>query len=346
MDFNFRDITPYELRLKYFEDSDIVSRIDKAKASVLSPKAKDCQRQLNEASSVWAVDKRKFIFIFSDINEEGKQKVSVWGQKAPGDYQRIKTLWVSCHDYIFEAVAMFLTDYFELFILKQTYSSDVSMLHDIEYKIKEVLRYTPSNMKQKIKLLKQWNDIIPSFNKVMSDLDERIAMSLAPKPVKNKTRMKTFLQDKGATYNAGDHFSLAVRKDCIEYYIKLKKGHAVANVEIYCDAVRITIACKQFADQFFGKAIMEGIDVERHPKLDELISSNKYTILTDRTGEKAETRIFLDIERSFPDWLEAIADKEVRMEIEEMVHFFLDIYNELVKSPSPTFKALAKNFYD
>lgn len=346
MDFNFKAITPYELRLKYFEDSDTVSHIDKAKASVLSPKAKDCQRQLNEASSVWAVDKKKFLFIFSDINEEGKQKVSVWGQKAPGDYLRIKTLWVACHDYIFEAVAMFLTDYFELFILKKIYSSDVSMLHDIEDKIKEALRYTPSNLKQKIKLLKHWNDIMPGFNKMVSDLDERIAMSLAPKPVKSKTRMKTFLQDKGATYNAGDHFSVAVRKDCVEYYIKLKKGHAVANVEIYRDAVRITIACKQFADQLFGKAIMEGIDVGQHPKLNELISTNKYTILTDRTGDKSETHIFLDIERSFRDWLEAIADKEVRMETEEMLRFFLGIYNELVKSPSPTFKALAQNFYD
>lgn len=107
MDFNFKNITPYELRLKHFQDSEIVSRIDKAKASVLSPKAKDCQRQLNEASSVWAVDRKKFLFIFSEVNEDDQQKVSVWGMKSPGDYQRIKTIWVSCHDYIFEAVAIF-----------------------------------------------------------------------------------------------------------------------------------------------------------------------------------------------------------------------------------------------
>lgn len=158
--------------------------------------------------------------------------------------------------------------------------------------------------------------------------------------------MKTFLQDKGATYNAGDNFTVAVRKDYIEYYIKLKKGHAVANIELFSDAVRISIACKQFVDQLFGKAIREGIDVDRHPKLNELLIDNRYTILTDRTGTEAETRIFLDIEKTFPNWLEAIGDSDVRKEINDMISFFLTVYNELVKSPSPTIKALARNFYD
>ncbi len=343
---NFKAITPYEQRLKLFEDSETVSRIDSAKASVLSPKAKDCQRQLNDAASVWAVDKKKILFIFSEINDEGLQKVSVWGQKAPGDYQRIKTIWVTCHDYIFEAVAIFLIEYFELFILTKTYSSDISMLHDIEAEIKQSLRYQPSNLKHKMKLLKYWNDIIPRFNKMVSDLDDRIAMNQIPKHLKSKTRMKTFLQDKGATYYAGDNFTIAVRKDYIEYYIKLKKGHAVANVELFSDAVRISIVCKQFADQLFGKAIREGIDVEQYPKLNELLLDNKYTILTDRTGTEAETRIFLDIERSFPNWLEALGDREVRREINEMMHYFLTVYNELVKSTSPTIKALSRNFYD
>ncbi len=346
MYFNFKAITPFEQRLKLFEDSETVYRIDRAKASVLSPKAKDCQRQLNEASSVWAVDRNKFLFIFSEVNEEGLQKVSVWGFKAPGDYQRIKTIWVSCHDYIFEAVAIFLCDYFELFILKKTYSSDVSMFRDIEREIKDSLQCKPFNLKQKMKLLKQWGDIMPRFNKMVSELDERIAKSMAPKLVKSKTRMKTFLQDKGATYNAGDNFTVAVRKDYIEYYVKLKKGHAVANVEIFNDAVRISVVCKQFADQLFDKPIREGIDVERHPKLNELLLNNKYTILTDRSGDQAETRIFLDIEKTFPDWLPALGDAEVRKEINSMIDFFLAIYYELVKSASPSLKALSKNFYD
>lgn len=179
MDLDFKKISPYELRLKHFEDSEIASRIDKAKASVLSPKAKDCQRQLNEASSVWAVDKKKFLFVFSEINEEGKQKVSVWGFKSLGEYQRIKTIWVSCQDYIIEAVAMFLIEYFELFILTKTYSSDVSMLYDIDDKIQESLQYTPFNLKQKVKLLRYWGDIMPRFNKMVADLDHRIAESHA-----------------------------------------------------------------------------------------------------------------------------------------------------------------------
>lgn len=32
MDFDFKTISPYEQRLKFFEDSETVSRIDKAKA--------------------------------------------------------------------------------------------------------------------------------------------------------------------------------------------------------------------------------------------------------------------------------------------------------------------------
>lgn len=346
MDFYFKTITPYDLRLKHFEDSEIVSRIDKAKASVLSPKAKDCQRQLNDASSVWAIDKKKFLFIFSDINEEGKQKVSVWGFKSPGEYQRIKTIWVSCHDYIFEAVAMFLIEYFELFILTKTYSSDVCMLEDIEDRIKEAVEYTPFNLKQKVKLLRYWADIMPRFNKMVAEVDARSAQHTTPKITKSKSSMKTFLQDKGATYNVGDNFTVAVRKDYVEYYVKLKKGHAVANIEIFNDAVRINIVCKQFADQLMDKPVREGIDVEKHPKLNELLLTNKYTILTDRTGDKAETRLFLDIEKSYPNWLAALGDEEVRKEIHETINYFLAMYNELVKSPSQSIKALAKNFYD
>lgn len=348
MDLDFKKISPYELRLKHFEDSEIVSRIDKAKASVLSPKAKDCQRQLNEASSVWAVDKKKFLFIFSEINEEGKQKVSVWGFKSPGEYQRIKTIWVSCQDYIVEAVAVFLIEYFELFILTKTYASDVGMLYDIDERIQEALRYTPFNLKQKVKLLRYWGDIMPRFNKMVGDLDNRIAESqaIAYKPSKSKGRMKTFFQDKGATYNEGDNFTVAVRKDFIEYYIKLKKGHAVANVEIFNDGVRINIACKRFADELMDKPVMEGIDVAKHPKLNQLLLTNKYTILTDRTGDEAETRLFVDIDRSFPNWLVALGDEEVRKEIDETMNYFLGMYNEIVKSPSSSIRALAKNFYD
>ncbi|MDE6479928.1 MAG: hypothetical protein K2L45_06620 [Muribaculaceae bacterium] len=346
MPSDFSKISPYQDRLRLLEDSDLLSLINKAKASVLSPKAKDCQRQLNKATSVWAVDGRKFLFTFSETNTDGSQKATVWAQKSPGNYQRIKTVWVSCHNNIFEAIALFLIEYFELFILTKTYLSDVSMLKDIQDKLNEALRYTPSNLKLKLKLLRTWSDIMPRFNRMVEQLDERIAISNAPKQTKSKTRMKTFLQDKGATYNAGDNFTVAVRKDYIEYYIKLKKGHAVANIELFSDAVRISIACKQFVDQLFGNAIREGIDVDRHPKLNELLIDNRYTILTDRTGTEAETRIFLDIEKTLPNWLEAIGDSDVRKEINDMISFFLTVYNELVKSPSPTIKALARNFYD
>lgn len=349
MDFNFKNISPFELRMKHFEDSEIVSRVDKAKASVLAPKAKDCQRQLNEAASVWAVDRKRFLFIFSsEVNENGQQKVSVWGFKSPGEYQRIKTIWVSCHDYIIEAVAMFLTDYFELFILKKTYSSDVGMLYDIEERIREAVQYTPFNLKQKVKLLKSWNDIMPRFNKMVRELDGRIADSLAIeyKASKSKGRMKTFFQSKGATYYIGDNFTVAVRKEYVEYYLKLKKGHAVANVEIFQDLVQINIACRDFADQLFEKALKEGIDPEKHPKLMELLDDKKFRILVDRTGDKSETIISRDVEKSFQDWLEAMADKEVRDEINYTIHFFLDLYNELLKSEFPTLKALAKNLYD
>lgn len=348
MDFNFKDISPYEQRLKHFEDSEIVSRLDKAKASVLAPKAKDCQRQLNEASSVWSVDRKRFLFIFSDVNEDGLQKVSVWGMKSPGDYQRIKTLWVSCYDYIIEAVVMFLIEFFELFILTKTYTSDVPMLYDIEKEIRDSLRYKPFNLKHKMKLLKAWGDIMPRFNKMVAELDERITVSLCAITGKGKSRMKTFLQDKGATYNEVCNFTVAVRKDYVEYYLKLKKGHAVANIEIFGNAVRISILCRQFADEFFGKVLRDGIaiDHQTNPKLAQLINEDKYTILTDRTGDTPETHIFLDIEKVFPSWLDAMADKEVRKEFKDMILYFLDLRNELATSSSPSLKALSRHFHD
>lgn len=58
------------------------------------------------------------------------------------------------------------------------------------------------------------------------------------------------------------------------------------------------------------------------------------------------TLITRDVNKSFSDWLKALADTEVRKEINFTIHFFLDLYNELIKSPSSNIKALAKNFYD
>ena len=353
---DFSKISPCEERLPLFEDSEIACRVDKAKASVLSPKAKDCQRQLNDATSVWALDGRKFLFTFSETNEEGRQKVTVWGQKSPGDYQRIKTVWVSCHDYIFEAVALFLMEYFELFVLPTTYSSDADMLLDIQDKLKEAMRYTPTHLKQKIKLLKAWTEIMPRFNAMVAELDERIRDSVVTKVKvheaivssgKSRGRMKAFFPTKGPAYYFNDIFSVAVRKECIEFYRKLKKGHALANVEVFSNFVRISVGCRGFADDLFATVTKEGIDVEKNPRLAELLDSEcRYRILTERNGEETDTRLFVEIKRESQGWMEAIADPEIKKEILDMISFCLALYNELVKSPKESIKNLANHFYD
>lgn len=350
MSIDFSKISPYEERSKLFHDSEVLSRIDKAKASVLSPKAKDCQRQLNEATSVWAIDGRKFLFTFSKINDDNSQKVAVWGLKTSGNYQGVKTVTVSCPGNIFEAVAFFLIEYFELFILTATYSYDADMLQDIEDKLREAIRYTPSNLKQKQKLLKVWSDIMPRFNKMVEELDSQIAESVEVVTTMTKgiRQMKAFFQDKAPTYNNGHNFTIAIRKDCIEYYVRLKdRRHVVVTVEVFRDMLRISVGCGRFADDFFGKAIKEGISADDHPKLTELITpESPYSIIVNEAGGSKQTLFVQEIDRAFPSWLAALADEEIRTTIRTTIRYFIDVYNELVKSPSPSLKALAENFYD
>lgn len=158
--------------------------------------------------------------------------------------------------------------------------------------------------------------------------------------------MKTFFQTKGPTYNMGDDFTVGVRKDCVEFYLKLKKGHAVVNVEIFRDGVRVSVVCGEFANQLFDKVLQEGLNIDSNPKLMELLEAeDKYKIITYCIDGEDETRIFMDIEKSFPNWLSALGNPEVDAAIRGMIDFFLDLYNELIKSPSPSVRALARNFY-
>ena len=356
MPIDFSKISPYKQRLELFQDSDILCRLDRAKASVLSPKAKDCQRQLNEASSVWAIDGKRFLVIFSnETDSNAHQKASVWAMKAPGNYLRLKTVWTSCRDYVFEAIVLFLTEYFELFILTATYTTDVSMFHDIESKLKEAARYTPSHLKQKVKLLKAWTDIMPRLNDMVASLDERIRneasevmdVKVNAQFSNSNFRMKAFFPAKAVPYYFNDTFTIAVRKECVEFYRKLRKGHALANVEVFSNMVRISVGCGGFADDLFGKVAAEGIDMEAHPKLVELLDDNcRYNILTDHSGSKTETRIFIEIDKGFRSWPEAIADPETNKEIRDIISFCLELYNELVKSTVPAIKAFANHFYD
>ena len=357
MKFDFLHNSNYPQRIEAFVDSEVMRRLSAAQASTISPKAKDCQRQINEASSVWAIDGRRFLVVFSDETDpEGKYKASVWTAKVPGNYIRIKTVWTSCKDNVFEAVERFLIEYFELFVLTATFSSDVAMLDDIEFKLKEAVRFTPRNLDKKVKLLKVWAEIMPRFNAMVSDLDERIRKNQQSNaksgkseifPVKSKGRMKAFFPAKAATYYFDDTFSIAVRKECVEFYRKLRKGHALANVEVFDNLVRISVSCGRFADDLLGKAAAEGIDVQAHPKLTELLDNgSRYNIMVDNSGNDVETRLFIEIDRKSQSWLEAVADPDINREIRAMISFCLELYNELVKSPSPSIKALASNFYD
>lgn len=159
--------------------------------------------------------------------------------------------------------------------------------------------------------------------------------------------MKKFFQTKAATYLNGYNFTIAVRKDCIEYYRNLSgKWHSVINIEWYTDAVRLIVCLGDFSSQFFGKVITEGISNDKNPKLAELILTDKYTIVSDETGIKTETHIFIDIKKKFPDFLTAIADPEVRKTIKETNDFFIDLHNELLHSTSPSIKPLYLTFYE
>lgn len=160
--------------------------------------------------------------------------------------------------------------------------------------------------------------------------------------------MKTFFQSNAPTYYYGNNVTLAIRKDCIEFYRRLKdRGHAVVNVEVFSDAVRLSIVCGSFSDDLFGKVLKNGgISVEKHPRLTELLSGkSKYVILNEVDGGNSKTRILYDIEKSFPNYLEAIGSPEIMSEVRSTVEFFISLYNELCKSTSPAVKALAGNFY-
>lgn len=83
MTIDFKKIAPYEERMKLLTASETISRIDKMKVSVLSPKAKDCLRQLNEASSVWVIDGQRFLVVFTnETDTEERHKANVWAMKA------------------------------------------------------------------------------------------------------------------------------------------------------------------------------------------------------------------------------------------------------------------------
>ena len=147
----------------------------------------------------------------------------------------------------------------------------------------------------------------------------------------------------------GNNVTIAIRKDCIEFYRRLKdRWHAVVNVEVCSNAVRLSIVCGSFSDGLFEKVLKnQGINIDKHPKLMELLSSkSKYVILNEMNGDNLETRIFYDIEKSFPNYPEAIGSPEILSEVSSTVRYFIDLYNELCKSSSPAIKALAENFYE
>lgn len=197
---------------------------------------------------------------------------------------------------------------------------------------------------------------MPRFNNMVAILDERIAKSeqsnisdanVGVQFSTSKFKMKAFFPSKAAPYYLSDTFTIAVRKECIEYYRKLRKGHALANVEVFDNMVRISVVCGGFIDELFGKVVREGIGVKENPKLSELLDSNcRYGLMNDKSGATPVSSIFLEIDRGFHDWPEAFADPEIIKEIRDLINFCLDLYNELVKSPSSSIKALAKHFYD
>ncbi|MDE6787637.1 MAG: hypothetical protein K2J46_11455, partial [Muribaculaceae bacterium] len=174
MYFDFKHKSDVVNRLRYFQDTQVLRRVDKPEAKIIASKSKDCLRQIESASSVWAVDGKKFLFVFSESNDEGLQKVTVWGIKNPGDYQRIKTVWASCPDYIFEAVALFLSEYFELDLNTNSFFVDVEWYYAIEDELAYLTRSCPNYLKPKLKLIKVWSEIMPRYNRMVSDLDFKI----------------------------------------------------------------------------------------------------------------------------------------------------------------------------
>ncbi len=158
--------------------------------------------------------------------------------------------------------------------------------------------------------------------------------------------MKRFLQTKGATYLNGASRTIAIRKDCIEFYTKLSgTWHAVVNIEYYKDAIRLIVCLGDFAGPLFDKVMMEGISHDDNPLLAELITSGKYKILNDRTGDEPETHIFRDIEKEILGMFDILADKEVMEALKEMTTYFINLHNELKNSPSPTIQPLYLTFY-
>lgn len=129
---------------------------------------------------MWAIDGKKFLFVFTESNDEGKQKVTVWGLKSPGNYQRIKTVWVEDPDYIFEAVALFLSEYFELKLTPDSFFVDVDWYYAIEDELTSLARSCPAYLKQKQKLLKIWSEIMPRYNHMVADLDFKILRTTEP----------------------------------------------------------------------------------------------------------------------------------------------------------------------
>lgn len=174
MDFNFKNKSDVDHRLLFFEDTEVLRRVKKPAAKSLASKSMDCLKQIESATSIWAIDGKKFFFVFTEFNDEGLQKVTVWGIKNPGDYQRIKTVWCSCQDYIFEAVALFLNEYFELDLNPSAFFVDVELYYAIEDELASLARSCPAYLKPKQKLLKVWSEIMPRYNRMVSDLDFKI----------------------------------------------------------------------------------------------------------------------------------------------------------------------------
>lgn len=178
--FDFKHKSSIDHRLQYFENTEVLRRVDKSEAKKLAAKSKDCLKQIESSTSVWAVDGKRFLVVFSEFNDDSHQKATVWGVKNPGDYQRIKTVWCSCPDYIFEAVALFLSEYFELDLNLDSFFVDVEWYYAIQDELADLARICPPHLKAKQKLLKVWSDIMPRYNKMISDLDFKILHASDP----------------------------------------------------------------------------------------------------------------------------------------------------------------------
>lgn len=77
-------------------------------------------------------------------------------------------------DYIFEAVALFLIEYFELELKTDSFFVDVELYYAIEDELTYLARSCPSYLKPKQKLLKIWSEIMPRYNCMVSDLDFKV----------------------------------------------------------------------------------------------------------------------------------------------------------------------------